>query len=118
MSKAIAHAQPILLALILSEAGLRSSLIARLAYSGADVITAHALDDRRLARRGGSMILITDAQAMGAVAAPSLADDPRWQHVIVVGAEAAPVGTRLHHAEEKGVPALVRRLIAPDAEAA
>ena len=70
-----------LLVLVAREAGLRSTLIARLSMAGADLVTIDNLDDPRVERwLAKSPVLIIDEAALRA--------DPRWCAIAVVGGAA------------------------------
>jgi hypothetical protein len=80
-----------LLVLVAREAGLRSTLIARLSMAGADLVTIDNLDDPRVERwLAKSPVLIIDEAALatrpGGEAA--LRADPRWCAIAVVGGAA------------------------------
>ncbi|MEP9359827.1 hypothetical protein [Sphingomonas sp. KR3-1] len=81
-----------LLVLVVREAGLRSTLVARLSMAGGDVVTVDNLDDPRVERwLAKRPVLIVDDAALagrhGGEAA--LRGDPRWRAVAVVGGQAA-----------------------------
>jgi len=104
-----------LLVVIVREAAVRSTLVARLAMNGADMCTALYFDERHPASSSGKpAALITDQTAVdehpGGIAA--LLEDPRWVRIIVLtrdtatasvdprllyvdAGEAAPATTRL-----------------------
>ena len=80
-----------LLVIVAREAGLRSTLIARLSMAGADLVTIDNLDDPRVERwLAKSPVLIIDEAALatrpGGEAA--LRADPRWCAIAVVGGAA------------------------------
>lgn len=92
--------ETLLLVLILREAGLRSTLVARLSMAGADVLTADDFNDPRLARhKKRLLVLIADDAAVEGHdgGCDGLLDDPRWQRVVVLsrGACAASKDSRL-----------------------
>lgn len=77
-----------LLVLMVREAGLRSTLIARLSMAGADLVTIDNIDDPRIQRwLGKGPVLILDHMALagreGGEAA--LRADPRWRAITVIG---------------------------------
>jgi hypothetical protein len=77
----------LLLVLIVREAGLRSSLAARLGMTGADLMTADSFHAPRVAPvRDGPVVLIADQQAVDDHVGGSgaLAADPRWQRVVII----------------------------------
>ncbi|WP_158298802.1 hypothetical protein [Sphingomonas psychrotolerans] len=76
-----------LVVVIVREAAIRSTLVARLAMSGANMCTAQQFDERHPASaRGVAAMLITDREAIdahpGGVAA--LLRDPQWSRIIVL----------------------------------
>lgn len=87
--------ETILLVLIVRNAGLRSTLVARLSMAGADVLTAEDFDDPRLARHTRRpVVLVADdaavAQWEGGVA--GLTADPRWIRLVLISSEPAAPG--------------------------
>jgi len=82
----------VLLVLVLREAALRSTLVARLAMGGATVWTAQRLDEKLPASIRTPAVLVTDAESVGAHpgGAVVLRDDPRWRMVVVVTADVVP----------------------------
>jgi hypothetical protein len=77
---------------IVREAAVRSTLVARLAMSGANMCTAQHFEERLPASaRGTAAILIADQAAIdahsGGVAA--LLGDPQWSRIIVLTDDAA-----------------------------
>lgn len=81
-----------LVVVIVREAAVRSTLVARLAMSGANMCTAQHFEERLPASaRGAAAILITDQAAIdahpGGVAA--LLGDPQWSRIIVLTDDAA-----------------------------
>ncbi|MBX3564072.1 MAG: hypothetical protein KF730_05780 [Sphingomonas sp.] len=79
--------------LILREAGLRSTLVARVSMAGADVLTADDFNDPRLARhKKRPLVLIADEAAIDAHAGgyEGLLADPRWRRVVVVSPGMCP----------------------------
>jgi hypothetical protein len=77
----------VLLVLIARDAGMRSSLAARLGMSGADLLTVEAFDDPRIAREHHRRVmLIADQAAVDGDDAgiDALADDPRWFQLVLV----------------------------------
>lgn len=92
--------ETLLLVLIVREAGLRSTLVARLSMAGADVLTAEDFDDPRLARhKKRPLVLIADEAAVDGHAGgcDGLLADPRWRTLVVLspGACAASEDSRL-----------------------
>lgn len=83
----------VLLILVLREAGLRSTLSARLSFAGADVITAQGLHDPALtrgARRPAVLVLDEDAIASRSDEwLEALVGDPHWHEVVVLAATAS-----------------------------
>ena len=85
--------ETLLLVLILREAGLRSTLVARLSLAGADVLTADDFNDPRLARhKKRPLVLIADEAAVDAHSGgcDGLLEDPRWQRLVVLSPGACP----------------------------
>lgn len=82
-----------MLVLMVREAGLRTSLVARLSMAGGDVVTVDNLDDPRVERwLVHAPVLIVDDRALagrdgGEVA---LRGDPRWRAIAVIGGQADP----------------------------
>ena len=72
--------------LIVAEPALRSTLAARLAMSGVDVITAKNFEDPSLARLGAPAVLVTDEMALGGLEGclAQLLARPQWRRVIVI----------------------------------
>ena len=72
--------------MIVAEPTLRSTLAARLAMSGADVITAKSFEDPSLSRLGGPVVLVTDEAALGGHddCLSLLLSRPQWRRVIVI----------------------------------
>jgi hypothetical protein len=107
----------LLLVLVLREAALRSTLVARLALSGAAVSTAQRFDERRPASGGAKpAVLVTDA---GSIAehpggAAALLTDPQWRTVVVLGGPTARSGNdpRLLHLDPTDAPATLPKLLA------
>jgi hypothetical protein len=105
-----------LLVVIVREAAVRSTLVARLAMNGADMCTAQHFDERHPASSGGkAAALITDQAAIdehpGGIAA--LLDDPRWVRIIVLtrDAAAASLDPRLLYVDAgEAAPATTRLL--------
>lgn len=84
-----------LLVLILGEAGLRSSLVARLSLAGADVLTTESFDDLRLARHAlRPLVLIADEAAVEKRDGgwERLIADPRWHRVLLLSPDAPETG--------------------------
>lgn len=84
-----------LVILMIDEAGLRSMLAARLALSGADVVSMENVDAGRIARlTSQSPTLVADAAAAarhpGGIDA--LAADAAWRLVVIIGMEHAADG--------------------------
>lgn len=82
-------ATDVLLVLIFAEAGLRSTLTARLSLLGVDLVTAHGLHDPALARslRKPAVLVVDDASVCGRSEEwiDSLLGDPLWRDVVVLG---------------------------------
>ena len=81
-----------LVVVIVREAAIRSTLVARLAMSGADMCTAQNFDERHPASaRGTAVVLITDHAAIdaqcGGIAA--LLCDAQWRRIIVLTRDVA-----------------------------
>jgi hypothetical protein len=73
--------------LIVREAGLRSTLAARLSMAEADVLTADDFDDPRLARhKKRPLVLIADEAAVDGHpgGCDRLLADPRWLRLVVL----------------------------------
>lgn len=80
-----------LLVLVVREAGLRSTLIARLSMAGADLVTIDNIDDPRIQRwLGKSPVLILDEAVLAGREGGEavLRADPRWRAIAVIGGEA------------------------------
>lgn len=76
----------LILVLIVREAGLRSTLAARLSMAGADVITADSLDDPRMQRLRAGAVLVLDAPAAEDAGGPAaVLADPRWETLVLIG---------------------------------
>jgi hypothetical protein len=105
----------LLLVLIVTEAALRSTLVARLALSGATVWTARSFDEKRPASVRAPALLVTDEESIarhpaGVVA---LSQEAQWRKVVVLVRGAAPVsedGRLLYLARSDAVPVLARLL--------
>lgn len=104
-----------LLVLIVREAALRSTLVARLAMRGATVWTGRAFDEKRPASARAPAVLITDEESIehhpGGAAA--LSRDAQWRKVVVLtrGGEPASEDARLFYLARGGAaPALTRLL--------
>ena len=85
--------ETLLLVLIVREAGLRSTLVARLSMAGADVLTAEDFGDSRLARhKRRSLVLIADQAALDGhdEGCDALLADPRWHRLVVLSPGACP----------------------------
>lgn len=85
-----------MLVLVAREAGLRTSLVARLSMAGGDIVTVDNLDDPRVERwLAHAPVLIIDNAALagreGGEAA--LRGDPRWRAIAVIGGQAADGAT-------------------------
>lgn len=81
-----------LLVVIVREAAVGSTLVARLAMSGADMCTAQNFDERHPASaRGTAVVLITDHAAIGAHSGgiAALLDDSQWRRIIVLTRDGA-----------------------------
>ncbi|RYD66533.1 MAG: hypothetical protein EOP58_05260 [Sphingomonadales bacterium] len=88
----------ILLVLIARDAGMRSSLAARLGMSGADLLTIEGFDDPRIAReQHRRVVLVADQDAVDGHGAGIhvLADDPRWYRLVLVSDAPGVDGPRL-----------------------
>ncbi len=77
----------LILVLIVREAGLRSTLAARLSMAGVDVITADNFDDPRLDRLREPPVLVVDMPSVAGRAGglAGLLADPRWHSLVLVG---------------------------------
>lgn len=85
--------ETLLLVLIVREAGLRSTLAARLSMAGADILTADDFADPRLARhKKRPLVLIADEAAVDGHAGgcDRLLEDPRWLRLVVLTPRACP----------------------------
>lgn len=83
--------ETLLLVLIVKEAGLRSTLVARLSMAGADVLTAEDFDDPRLARhKRRPLVLIADEAAVEEHdgGCDGLVADPRWERLVLLSPSA------------------------------
>ncbi|MDP5281223.1 hypothetical protein Q9Q95_20020 [Sphingomonas sp. DG1-23] len=81
-----------LVVVIVREAAVRSTLVARLAMSGANMCTAQHFDERHPASlRGTAAMLITDRAAIDAHpdGAAALLCDPQWSRIVVLTHDAA-----------------------------
>lgn len=104
-----------LVILMIDEAGLRSMLAARLALSGADVVSMESVDPVRVGRlTAQSPTLVADAVAAarhpGGIAA--LAADRAWCRLVLIGAE--PEGTsapHVHHVRTEDPVASITALL-------
>jgi len=77
-----------LLVLVVREAGLRSTLIARLSMAGADLVTIHDIDDPRVERwlAKGPVLIIDDVALAGRTGGEAaLRADTRWREIAVIG---------------------------------
>jgi hypothetical protein len=106
-----------LIVVIIREAAIRSTLVARLAMSGADMCTAQQFDERHPASvRGIAAMLITDQAAIdahsGGIAA--LLGDPQWSRIIVLTRDvpAQSENSRLLYVDAGEAAAAMTRLLA------
>lgn len=98
-----------LLVLIVREAGLRSTLIARLSMAGADLVTLDNIDDPSVERwLAKAPVLIIDEVALagreGGEAA--LRADPRWRGIAVIGGAAVDPAMPVRIAREDAAAAI------------
>lgn len=98
-----------LLVLIVREAGLRSTLIARLSMAGADLVTLDNIDDPSVERwLAKAPVLIIDEVVLagreGGEAA--LRADPRWRGIAVIGGAAADAAMPARIAREDAAAAI------------
>jgi hypothetical protein len=108
--------ETLLLVLIVREAGLRSTLAARLSMAGADVLTADDFDDPRLARhKKRPLVLIADDAAVDGHegGCDGLVADPRWLRLVVLspGACAVSEDARLIRLERAQAASTIARLL-------
>jgi hypothetical protein len=105
----------VLLVLVLREAALRSTLVARLAMGGASVWTAQRFDEKVPASIRTPAVLVTDTESVDAHpgGAIALRDDARWRMVVVLtrGALPASEDARLHYVEHADAMAALTRLL-------
>lgn len=105
----------LLLVLVLREAALRSSLVARLAMGGATVWTAQRLDEKLPASIRAPAVLVTDRESVAAHpgGAQALCEDARWRMVVIVSPDPAPDGddARLRHIAQSDAAAALARLM-------
>lgn len=88
-----------LIAIIVREAALRSTLVARFALAGAEVMTVESFQDPKLSRTGDRrLVLIADGGALDAHdgGAQLLLDDPRLFRLVEVG-EAQAASPDMRH---------------------
>jgi len=85
-----------MLVLVVREAGLRSTLIARLSMAGADLVTIDNIDDPRVQRwldKGPVLIIDENALAGRPGGEAGLRAEPRWRAVTVIGDGGQPGGS-------------------------
>jgi hypothetical protein len=105
-----------LLVVIVREAGIRSTLVARLAMSGADMCTAQHFDERHPASaRGTAVVLITDQATVDGHpdGTAALLRDPQWCRIVVLTREAGTTSDdpRLLYVDSGDAAAAVSRLL-------
>jgi hypothetical protein len=110
----------VLLVLIIREAGLRSTLSARLSLVGADLITARSLDDpvlRRSVQRPAILIIEEETIAgFDMIDLVTLLDSPHWRQVVALcdalpGPVAPNSDPRLLRLERKSAPSAIAELV-------
>lgn len=81
-----------LVVLIVRQSALRSALVARLALDGATVCTARDFDANHSIAARGPAVLVADAESIEdhPGGPQAVADDPRWERVIVLGEGETP----------------------------
>ncbi len=104
-----------LFVLIVSDAGLRSALTARLSLAGEDVVTATGFGDPLLDRappRGAYLVLEDRVLAEHPSWLEVLGDRERWRHVIVLADEAYgdpdPQAPVIHLSKREAGPAILK----------
>jgi len=105
-----------LVILMVRESGLRSALAARLALSGADVVSMEQVDAARIGRLGGiAPVLVADVDAVcahpGGLAA--LCGDPLWDRLLIIGADGDPAAPHIHHVGREDPGAAIASLLRP-----
>lgn len=109
-----------LVVLIVRQSALRSALVARLALDGATVCTARDFDANHSIAARGPAVLVADAESIedhpGGPRA--VADDPRWERVIVLEEGASADGAERSSAAETADDAIARLHFLPMASAA
>ncbi|RYY29426.1 MAG: hypothetical protein EOP62_00890 [Sphingomonadales bacterium] len=108
--------ETLLLVLIIKEAGLRSTLAARLSLAGADMLTADDFEDPRLARhKKRPLVLISDEAAVmeHEGGCDGLVADPRWLRVVILspGACEGSDNPRLIRLERKSAAKAIGALL-------
>lgn len=100
----------VLLVLIVRDAGLRSSLAARLSMSSADVLTVEDFDDPRIVRgRRRRVVVVADQAAVDGAdgGLDRLALDPRWQCIVLIGGVLGENTLRILHVPRKEAAAAI-----------
>jgi len=102
------------LVLYVAEAGLRSTLVARLTFGGADVATVRDLTSYRLSPRRRA-VLVADATGVSAYpgGTAALCADPRWSRLVVLTDVPRPEGAppHLHHLRRADADATLPALL-------
>jgi len=83
-------AKSLLIVLLVRDAGVRSTMAARLSMHGVDVLTASEFHDPVMHRTRGRAVLVTDeaiAAEDRAEWAEALQDEARWLRIVVLTAE-------------------------------
>lgn len=104
-----------LLVLIVREAALRSTLVARLAMRGATVWTARAFDEKRPASARMPAVLITDEESVALYpgGAAALSRHAQWRKVVVLTRRGAPASedARLFYLARSGAVSALAGLL-------
>jgi hypothetical protein len=96
------------------DAGLRSSLAARLSMSSADVLTVENFDDSRIVRgRRRRVVLVADQAAVDGHGGDSerLSADARWQCLVLLTDEPGGDTPRMVHVPRKDAAAAIVAMI-------
>ncbi len=106
----------LLLVLVVGEAGLRSTLVARLSIAGAEVLTTDDPGDPGLTRLAGRrLVLIADQAALDSPngGLERLSADPRWSRLVLVSRDgrAGNDDPRLIRLDRAGAAAAIGALL-------
>ena len=103
----------VLLVLIARDAGMRSSLAARLSMSGVDLLTVEAFDDPRIGRgRPRRVVLVADEGAVDGHDLDSLIADSRWFRLVLVSDASGADEPGLTRIAPKNAAATITAMIA------